>query len=92
MLGSVRGNVYIGTGVIIENSIIAEGASVINSVKIQDCFVGEACQLSAASCFSLRILRQLYMSNGEACAAFCGPFHRFSSGNSSAYRRHVLLL
>lgn len=37
LLGSVHGNVYIGTGVITENSIIAEGASVINSVKIQDC-------------------------------------------------------
>ena len=43
LLGSVHGNVYVGTGVIIENSIIAEGSSVINSVKIQDCFVGESC-------------------------------------------------
>ena len=40
----------IGTGVMTENSIIAEGASVINSVKIQDCFVGEACQLSNEMC------------------------------------------
>ena len=45
LLGSVHGCVYIGTGVIIENSIIAEGSSVINSVKIQDCFVGEACKM-----------------------------------------------
>ena len=28
LLGSVHGNVYVGTGVIIENSIIAEGSSV----------------------------------------------------------------
>ena len=75
LLGSVHGNVYIGTGVITENSIIAEGASVINSVKIQDCFVGEACQLSNGFTASASVFfANSYMSNGEACAAFCGPF------------------
>lgn len=75
LLGSVHGNVYIGTGVITENSIIAEGASVINSVKIQDCFVGEACQLSNGFTASTSVFfANSYMSNGEACAAFCGPF------------------
>ena len=75
LLGSVHGNVYIGTGVIIENSIIAKGSSVINSVKIQDCFVGEACQLSNGFTASASVFfANSYMSNGEACAAFCGPF------------------
>ena len=75
LLGSAHGNVYIGTGVIAENSIIAEGASVINSVKIQDCYVGEACQLSNGFTASTSIFfANSYMSNGEACAAFCGPF------------------
>ena len=75
LLGSVHGCVYIGTGVIIENSIIAEGSSVINSVKIQDCFVGEACQLSNGFTASASVFfANSYMSNGEACAAFCGPF------------------
>ena len=75
LLGSAHGNVYIGTGVIAENSIIAEGASVINSVKIQDCFVGEACQLSNGFTASTSVFfANSYMSNGEACAAFCGPF------------------
>ena len=75
LLGSAHGNVYIGTGVITENSIIAEGASVINSVKIQDCFVGEACQLSNGFTASASVFfANSYMSNGEACAAFCGPF------------------
>ena len=69
LLGSIHGNVYIGTGV------IAEGASVINSVKIQDCFVGEACQLSNGFTASASVFfANSYMSNGEACAAFCGPF------------------
>ena len=75
LLGSAHGNVYTGTGVIAENSIIAEGASVINSVKIQDCYVGEACQLSNGFTASTSIFfANSYMSNGEACAAFCGPF------------------
>ena len=75
LLGSIHGNVYIGTGVIAENSIIAEGSSVINSVKIQDCFIGETCQLSNGFTASASVFfANSYMSNDEACAAFCGPF------------------
>ena len=75
LLGSIHGNVYIGTGVIAENSIIAEGSRVINSVKIQDCFIGETCQLSNGFTASASVFfANSYMSNGEACAAFCGPF------------------
>ena len=75
LLGSISGNVYIGTGVIAESSIISEGSSVVNSVKIQDCFVGEACQLSNGFTASASVFfANSVMSNGEACAAFCGPF------------------
>ena len=73
--GSVHGNVFVGSGVIAENSIIAEGASIIDNAKIQDCFVGEACQLSNGFTASTSLFfANSYMSNGEACAAFCGPF------------------
>lgn len=75
ILSSPVSNVYIGTGVICENSIISEGSSIINSVKIQDCFVGEACQISNGFTASSSVFfANSYMSNGEACAAFCGPF------------------
>ena len=75
ILSSPVSNVYIGTGVICENSIISEGSSIINSVKIQDCFIGEACQISNGFTASSSIFfANSYMSNGEACAAFCGPF------------------
>ena len=68
-------SVYIGTGVICENSIISDGSSIINSVKMQDCYVGEACQLSNGfTAASSVFFANSYMSNGEACAAFCGPF------------------
>ena len=75
ILSAPEATVYIGTGVICENSIIGDGSSIINSVKMQDCFVGEACKLSngftaAGSVF----FANSYMANGEACAAFCGPF------------------
>ena len=75
IMSSKDASVYIGTGVICENSIICNGCSITNSVKMQDCFVGEACQITngftaAASVF----FANSYMANGEACAAFCGPF------------------
>lgn len=75
ILSSPASNVYIGTGVICENSIISESSSIINSVKMQDCFVGEACQISNGFTASSSVFfANSYMSNGEACAAFCGPF------------------
>ena len=52
IMSNSNASVYIGTGVICENSIISDGSSIINSVKMQDCFVGEACKLSNFSvCF-----------------------------------------
>jgi NDP-sugar pyrophosphorylase family protein len=75
ILSSPEANVFIGTGVICENSIISDGSSIINSVKMQDCFVGEACQISNGFTASASVFfANSYMSNGEACAAFCGPF------------------
>ena len=67
--------ITIGTGVICENSIISGGSIIINSVKIVDCMVGEACELSNGfTAASSVFFANSYMSNGEACAAFCGPF------------------
>ena len=75
ILNGPNDSVYIGTGVICENSIICNGSSIINSVKIQDCFVGEACHIANGFTASQSVFfANSYMSNGEACAAFCGPF------------------
>ena len=75
ILSSESASVYIGTGVICENSIISDGSSIVNSVKMQDCFVGEACQISNGFTASQSVFfANSFMSNGEACAAFCGPF------------------
>ena len=42
---------------------------------MQDCFVGEACHIANGFTASQSVFfANSYMSNGEACAAFCGPF------------------
>ena len=75
ILSSKDDSVYIGTGVICENSIISNGCSITNSVKMQDCFVGEACQITNGFTAEASVFfANSYMANGEACAAFCCPF------------------
>ena len=75
ILSSEDAPVYIGTGVICENSIICDGCSINNSVKMQDCFVGEACQITNGFTAEASLFfANSFMANGEACAAFCGPF------------------
>ena len=75
IMSSKDASVYIGTGVICENSIISNGCSITNSVKMQDCFVGEACQITNGFTAEASVFfANSFMANGEACAAFCGPF------------------
>jgi acetyltransferase-like isoleucine patch superfamily enzyme len=67
--------VKIGVGVIAENSVIYNGSSVLNNAKLENCFVGEACEITDGfTAESSLFFANCYMSNGEACAAFCGPF------------------
>lgn len=65
----------IGADVIVENSVVAQGATVTDGAKVDNSYVGEAVHVgkgfsSEASLF----FANTYMDNGEACAAFCGPF------------------
>lgn len=79
-------NVFIGSGVICENSIITDGSAVLNGANITNCFVGEACQITNGfTAESSLFFANCYMSNGEACAAFCGPF-------SSSHHKSTLLI
>ncbi|MCR5534590.1 MAG: DUF4954 family protein [Bacteroidaceae bacterium] len=67
--------VKIGVGVICENSIIYNGSSVLNNAKLENCFVGETCIITDGfTAENSLFFANCYMSNGEACAAFCGPF------------------
>lgn len=86
VMSSKDASVFIGTGVICENSIICDGCSINNSVKMQDCFVGEACQITNGFTAEASLFfANSYMANGEACAAFCGPF-------SASHHKSTLLI
>ena len=79
-------SVYIGSGVICENSIIADGSSILNSAKLFNCYVGEASQITNGfTAESSLFFANTYMANGEACAAFCGPF-------SASHHKSTLLI
>lgn len=75
-LKSIPGAVVkIGMGVICLNSVIYDGSTISNSAKLENCFVGEACKITDGfTAESSLFFANCYMSNGEACAAFCGPF------------------
>ena len=75
-LRSIPGaSVTIGTGVILENSVIYDGSEILNNAKLENCFVGEACKITDGfTAENSLFFANCYMSNGEACAAFCGPF------------------
>ena len=67
--------IYIGNDVICENTVVSAGASILGGAKVDNCFVGEACHIGRGfSAESSLFFANSYMDNGEACAAFCGPF------------------
>ena len=67
--------VKIGTGVIIQNTVVYNGSTIGHNAKLEGCFVGEACKiLDGFSGESSLFFANCHMGNGEACAAFCGPF------------------
>ena len=75
VMGTADASVFIGTGVICENSIISDGASLLNHAIVQDCFIGEVCKISNGFTAGQSVVfANSNLSKGEASAAFCGPF------------------
>ena len=67
--------VKIGTGVILEDTVVYNGSTINNNAKLAGCFVGEACKIvDGFTAESSLFFANNHMANGEACAAFCGPF------------------
>jgi len=67
--------IYIGPGVIMKNFIISSGTRVSDSTVIEDCFIGQACDLAKHYSTS----HSLFFSNcvgfhGEAYSIFAGPY------------------
>ena len=75
LTGTPEAGTYIGHDVICENTVVAAGASVTDGAKVSCCFIGEACHIGRGfSAENSLFFANSYMANGEACAAFCGPF------------------
>ena len=68
-------SIFIGNDVECENTVVQAGSSVVGGARLYGCFVGEACHVGRGfSAENSVFFANSYMDNGEACAAFCGPF------------------
>lgn len=77
---------YIGADVIVENTVVACGATVTDGAKTDNCFIGESVHIGKGfSAESSLFFANSYMDNGEACAALCGPF-------STSHHKSTLLI
>jgi len=67
--------IQVGSGVIMKNFIVCSGSSIINSAIVENCFIGQACELGKH--YSAE--HSLFFANcvgvhGEACSIFAGPY------------------
>ena len=99
---------YVGNGVICRNVIISAGATVADGAQLKGCLVGEACHIGRGfSAENSVFFANSHMDNGEACAAFCGPFtvshHKstlliggmfsfYNAGSATNYSNHAYKL
>ena len=75
IIGAADADVFIGNDVVCENTVVQAGASIVSGARVYNSFVGEACHIGRGfSAESSLFFANSYMDNGEACAAFCGPF------------------
>lgn len=75
IVSSEESSTFVGAGAICENSVILAGATVTDGAHIDNCFVGEAVHIGRGfSAENSLFFANSYMDNGEAVAAFCGPF------------------
>ncbi len=75
LTGEPDNGVFIGAGVICDGCVVTSGSSIANNAIATNCFVGECSTLTDGfSATDSLFFANSYMANGEACAAFCGPF------------------
>lgn len=68
-------SVFVGAGAILDGCIVTLGSSVSNNAIAKNSFIGENSTLTDGfSATDSLFFANSYMANGEACAAFCGPF------------------
>ena len=75
LLSGDEASTFIGSDVIMENTIVAQGASVVDGAKVDSCFVGENVHIGKGfTATSSLFFANCVMDNGEAVASFLGPF------------------
>ena len=66
---------FIGPDVILEECVVAEGATVSDGAKAYHSYIGQSVHMGRGySSESSLFFANSHLENGEACAAFCGPF------------------
>lgn len=67
--------VKIMNGVVANDFIVACGSTIANNVRIERCFIGEACKITNGfTAHDSLIFANSQLENGEACAIFAGPY------------------
>ena len=67
--------VYIGHGVIIDDTIICSGSRIEDNTTFLRCFIGQSCHFGHGySASDSLFFSNCQGENGEACAIFAGPF------------------
>ncbi len=75
VLSSAEAPSVIGSGVVAEDFIIAESASVTGSAHLKQVFVGQGCKVgSQFSAENSLFFSNCEAFNGEACSIFAGPY------------------
>ena len=75
LTGEPDNGVFIGAGVICDGCVVTSGSSIDNNAIAKNCFIGECSTLTDGfSATDSLFFANSFMANGEACAAFCGPF------------------
>lgn len=65
----------IGPDVILEECVVAEGSTVTDGAKAYHSYIGQSVHMGRGySSESSVFFANSHLENGEACAAFCGPF------------------
>ncbi len=86
ILSNEDSSTFIGCDVILENSVVAQGASITDGAKINNSFVGESVRMGKGfTADSSVFFANCHLDNGEANSALCGPF-------TTSHHKNTLLI
>lgn len=69
------GKAFVGAGVIAEDFIIQDGATVDSAARLKGCLAGHCVEIASGfTAHDTLVFTNSRLENGESAAAFCGPF------------------